>query len=77
MYSKKINFICEQANKLLLGQELKIAGLESSAALLKEVQAELKTLHDEKSALLSSNSWKITQPIRGFKDKLSNLSKLL
>ena len=75
--SKKINFICEQANKLLLGQELKIAGLESSAALLKEVQAELKTLHDEKRALLSSNSWKITQPFRGLKDKCSYLLKFL
>ena len=75
--SKKIDFLCEQVNKILLAQEHKIADLENSAKLLKEVQAELKTLHDEKRALLSSNSWKITQPIRGFKDKCSYLLKLL
>ena len=75
--SKKINFLCEQANKIFLAQELKIADLENSAVLLKEAQAVLKTLHDEKRALLSSNSWKITQPFRGFKDKCSYLLKLL
>ena len=90
--SKKIDFICEQANKIFLEQEHKIADLEStvdllkkaeaepktmSADLLKETQAEIKTMHDEKRALLNSTSWKMTQPFRRCKDMWFHLLKSL
>jgi len=75
--SKKIDFICGQANKIFLEQERKIAGLESSVDLLKETQTELKTIQDEKRALLNSTSWKMTQPFRWFKDRWFCLLKWL